>query len=327
MHALVPNLVLAAQDAGNVLEDELTSGEWIRAGLIFAGAIVAAAIVSRVTRYLIERWVGPGFAALLTGRLIAYVVVLLGMFYALTTLGVQVGPLLGALGLGGLVLALALQKVVEDFVAAIILQTRRPFTVGETVIIADRTGTVIDIDSRTTVLRDLDGRIVRIPNSRVVEHDIINLTREPVRRSSLVVGVAYDTNLREAFSALTEALGRTPRVLSEPPPMVALGSFGSSSIDFVVYYWHASDVPSELAARHDLILAVHQALASQGITIAFPQVVVWEGSEAHAATYELPEPEIRVEHPAVDEPVGREDRAPRRRPAQWLLPRRSSSDG
>ena len=202
---------------------------------------------------------------------------IVGLSYALTVLGVRVAPLLGALGLGGLVLALALQPVVGNFVSSVILQTRRPYTVGDTVELEGCIGVVEDIDSRTTQIRSLDGTHVRIPNGNVVGATIVNLTRQPVRRSSLAVGVAYDTDLQQATDVIYDALARVPRVLTEPEPSVNLDGFGDSSIGFSVLYWHASDVPSELAARHDLVVAIHQAFAASSITIAFPQVVVWSG--------------------------------------------------
>jgi small-conductance mechanosensitive channel len=182
--------------------------------------------------------------------------------------------------LGGLVLALALQKVVENFAGSIILQARRPFTIGDTVRLGDHLGVVADIDSRTTVVRGLDGTHIRIPNSEVLLSPIINLTREADRRSELVVGVAYDTDLDRATDVLRQAVGRVTRIRSAPAPHVLLRQFASSSIEFTIYYWHASDVPSELATRHDLMLAIHHAFANTGITIAFPQVVVWPGHDA-----------------------------------------------
>ena len=88
-----------------------------------------------------------------------------------------------------------------------------------------------------------------------------------------------------------------------------LRRFASSSIEFDAYYWHASDVPAELAARHDVMLAIHQAFADEGITIAFPQVVVWQGTNTDDSPYG-PAPvggEVFTEHAAVT--AGREPTA------------------
>ena len=246
---------------------------------------------------------------------------LIGLSYALTVLGVRVGPLLGALGLGGLVLALALQGVVGNFVSSVILQTRRPYTVGDTVLLDGHIGLVEDIDSRTTQIRGLDGTHIRIPNANVAGATIVNLTRNPVRRSSLAVGVAYETDLQQATEAIYAALKRVPRVLPDPAPTVNLDDFGNSSIGFNVLYWHASDVPTELAARHDLVLAIHREFAAESITIAFPQVVVWSGRDRPDRLYSGSVDEVRAPYPGLDQPESEQER----RGPQWRLGGRRTS--
>ena len=263
--------------------------------------------VSRIARSLLGKALGSGFAAILTARVIGYLLFLIGLVYTLNALGVQVGPLLGALGLGGLVLALALQKFVENFVGALILQTRRPFTVGDTVELDGRIGVVTDVDSRTVVMRGLDGSMIRVPNGSVLATSIVTLTREPFRRSELAVGVAYDTNLEEATRVLTDAAERVRPAPDAPAPAVVLREFGASSIDYTIFFWHASDVPSEYRARHDLMLAVHHALADAGITIAFPQLVVWPSHDADDNPYTTaPVPSVAggAPHPSASGPAG-----------------------
>ena len=314
--------VLAQSDSESLLNAPLTGADWIKAGIVLVGTLVLAVAVSRILRRVVSRGIGSGFAAILTSRFISYAVFLIGLSYALTVLGVRVGPLLGALGLGGLVLALALQGVVGNFVSSLILQTRRPYTVGDTVVLDGHVGVVEDIDSRTTQVRGLDGTHIRIPNANVVGATIVNLTRNPLRRSSLAVGVAYDTDLQQATDVLYEALARVPRVLADPEPAVNLDGFGDSSIGFNVLYWHASEVSSELAARHDLVLAIHQAFAAESITIAFPQVVVWSGQQRQSPLYGGEVGDVRAPYPGVDQPeIESERRVP-----QWRLPGRRRPD-
>ena len=282
MKILRPSLV--EKQAGEALRDgSLTGSDWIEAAAILSASLVLAVVISRVLRRVISHGIGDGFASIVMARLASYVVFLIGLFYGLTTLGIRVGPLLGALGFGGLVVALALQGVVENFVSSIILQARRPFTIGDTVELDGRIGVVADIDSRTTLLQALDGSQVRIPNSNVASETIVNLTREPARRSTLSVGVAYDTDLQSAQDVLLEAVGRVPRIRSEPHPMIIVTGFDESSIGMDILYWHASDIPTELATRSDLAVAVHQALHAHGITISFPQLVVWSGTDSSSA--------------------------------------------
>lgn len=318
---LVGQVDPAPVDFGELVEESLTSTDWVRAGVIVVVAVIVAMIANRVARSIGERTIGPGFASLLIARALGYLVVLVGIIYALGGLGVRIGPLLGALGLGGLVLALALQGVVENFFGALILQSRRPFTIGDTVDLGDHVGVVKDIDSRAVVMRSLDGAWIRIPNSKVLKDPIVTLTTETFRRSRLTVGVAYDTDLAHATVVIDAALDRVARICDDPPPLAVLRQFGSSSIDFDVYYWHGSDVPSELAARHDVMLAIHQGFAAEDITIAFPQMVVWSGLDADGALYdEPPGHEVYTEHAAI--PGGRE-RSTSSTSGGWLRWRRS----
>lgn len=292
---------LLAQDEP-IVESGLTESDWLQAGAIVLGSIVIAVIAGKVIRSVLGRALGSGFAAIITARVVAYTLFVVGLVYALTTLGVRVGPLLGALGLTGLVLALALQTVAENFVGGIILQTRRPFTVGDTVDLDGHVGVVTDVDSRTVVMRGLDGSMIRVPNAEVLSTPIVNLTRHPVRRSEITVGVAYDTDLDRATEVLTEAVARVDRIADSPDPWIVLREFGESSINFSVFFWHRSDVASELATTHDMVLAVHHALADAGITIAFPQMVVWPGHDAENNPYRNLPTTVRSERSTTPSP-------------------------
>jgi small-conductance mechanosensitive channel len=120
-----------------------------------------------------------------------------------------------------------------------------------------------------------------------------------------VVGLAYDTDLDRATEVLVEAVGRVPRISATPPAAVMLTEFGESTIDITIYYWHRSDVPSALATRHDLMIAVHHALADAGITIAFPQMVVWPSHDAADNPYgREPDPDVFTERPNAPLPPG-----------------------
>lgn len=300
-----------------LLDGQVVGTDWLQAGGILLGAIAVAIAANRIARSIVARSVGAGFGAIITARIIGYLIFLVGLVYALNTLGVRVGPLLGALGLSGLVLALALQKVVENFVGALILQTRRPFTVGDTVELDGHVGVVADVDARTVVMRGLDGSMIRVPNMQVLNSSIVNMTRDSARRSELTVGVAYDTNLEDATAVLTEAITRVPRIRTKPKAQVLLKEFGASSIDFRLFYWHTSDIPSGLAATHDLMLAVHQGLADAGITIAFPQMVVWSGHEVVEQPYDGELGQVFTGQPTEPAPTAPTSEASRRRFRPW----------
>lgn len=124
-------------------------------------------------------------------RLVRLLVVVAAALLALSVAGVPVGAALAGLGIAGLAIAFALQSILENFVAGIILILRKPFTHGEQIVIGEHEGTVDDIDLRVTRLVDYDGEQIIIPNGEVFSSTILNLIRRGKRRTRVVVGIDY----------------------------------------------------------------------------------------------------------------------------------------
>lgn len=254
----------------------LTAEDWIRAALIVVGAI----LVSRILQALVTRVVtgdeGVSVAARLVGRAVGAGVVVGGLVYALNALEVRVGPLLGALGIGGLALAFAAQSILENLFSSILIQVRRPFRIGEQVALGDGLeGVVEDINFRVVIIRTFDGERVFVPASAVIQNPITNVTVRGPWRTSLAVGVAYGTDLRTAQRTVLEATRAVAGVLAAPPPEVWFEAFGESSLDLAVRFWHTPEMATRWRVRSDVGMAVTEALEAAGITIPFPQRTLW----------------------------------------------------
>jgi len=260
----------AASDSG------ITSWDWVVAAVIVVGAV----IVARVLQVLVVRFLRHGqksatFSEVLVGRFVAAIVSLIGLVYALSVLGVQIGPLLGALGIGGVAVALALQPTLQNLFAGVVLEAQRPFRRGEEIETNGLTGIVVDITSRATVIVTLDGQRVYLPNTEVLENPILNRVREHRRRSTLTVGVAYGTALERASSVLATAIADVPEVLEDPEPQIYAKAFAASSIDFEIDIWHLADDTSRREAVDAAVKAIDRTLAENNIAIPFPQRTVW----------------------------------------------------
>lgn len=258
----------------DVVTREITAGEWLFAAVVVVVAVLAAVLVRRLTVRAISRRDASEGAALLAGRFLGYTVVVAGVVYALAGLDVRIAPLLGALGIGGIALALALQEILSNLVAGVLLQVRRPFHRGDQIRTGEHEGTVLDVDLRVVTLRAFDGTTVLVPNSQVLSGAIVNTTRRPTRRTTLEVGVAYDTDLRAARQVVLDALAGVESVLAAPAPEVWVERFGESSIDLAVRFWHHSAVASMWEARSEAAVALKSALDEAGVEIPFPQRVV-----------------------------------------------------
>lgn len=254
-----------------------TTGEWIRFGAVAGGGIVLAVLATRVVGGVLERAGSGRIVARLGGRAVSFLLVVVAAVYALAAIKVQIGPLLGALGVGGIALAFALQQILANFVAGVLLQVRRPFRIGDMVRTGDYEGVVEDVNLRVTELTTYDGLTVFIPNATVLDSPITNITRTPLRRITLGVGVAYDTRLERAREVLLAAIRGVPEVEAEPAPGVWVTGFGDSSIDLALLFWYDTGRAGLWATRDAVARAVKLALDDEGIAIPFPQRTLWFG--------------------------------------------------
>ncbi len=259
-----------------------------------AGVVVVSVVLAVVVRVVLVRVIDRGDAdrhtGLLVGRFLSVVVVVVGAIYALDLAGVRVGPLLGALGIGGIALAFAAQDILRNFVAGILLQVRRPFRLGEEIGSGDYEGVVQDINLRTVVLVTYDGLTVYLPNADVLSEPIVNYTRTPLNRTEITVGVAYDTDLERAREAMLAACRVADGVVRDPGPQAWVTTFGESSVDVVVRYWHAADIASRWRVRNAVAIAVKRELDDQGMTIPFPQRTLWFGPGGTRLQIAKPDP-------------------------------------
>ncbi len=255
-------------------EDGITSEDWIAAGITIVAFIIVAIILGRVLERLIRRADTEGQIAAFVGRMVRNLVMIVGLVYALSVLGVSIGPLLGALGIAGIAIAFALTAILENVFASVVLKTRRPIRIGDQITVHEHSGILEEIDFRTVVLRNFDGEKVVLPSAMVNNDVMVNHTDRPARRTVLSVGVAYGTDLRHAQDVILRATASVEDVLSQPAPQAWVTAFGDSSIDFDVRYWHPSDIVTMFRARSAVAMAIKESFDAEGIEIPFPQRVV-----------------------------------------------------
>ncbi|MFT5224142.1 MAG: small conductance mechanosensitive channel, partial [Glaciecola sp.] len=127
----------------------------------------------------------------LTHQLLRTALLFVLLLISMSVAGVEVGAALATLGLAGLALAFALQNILENFIAGILILIRRPFKIGDLVIAHDYEGTVNDINLRVTRLHTVDGEVHLVPNAHVFSNPITNLSERGARRTAVTVGVDY----------------------------------------------------------------------------------------------------------------------------------------
>ena len=217
------------------------------------------------------------------------VVYIVGLLVLLAALGIQITPILTALGVGGLAVALALQDTLSNLFAGIHLLADKPIRVGDYVKLADTVeGHVEDIGWRSTRVRTLQSVLVTVPNKRVAESIITNYDLpEPRLVLAIRVGVDYaadpDVVERLLVEEATRAIGDVPGLLAEPAPSARLiPGFGEFSLDFTLFC-PVQSFSDQLLVQHELRKRILRRFAAEEIAIPVRvSEVRWAGRDRGA---------------------------------------------
>jgi MscS family membrane protein len=202
------------------------------------------------------------------------VIILAFAFLALLqNLGFDATGLIAGLGIGGLALALAAQKTVENLFGGVSVVTDQPVRVGEFCRFGDRVGTVEEIGLRSTKVRTLDRTVVAVPNAEFASMQIENFARRDKIRFTTVLGLRYETKpdqLRWVLAEIRKLLLSHPRVDPEPG-RVRFVSYGDYSLNVEIFsFVKTTDINDYLAVQEDLLLRIMDIVAESGTGFAFP---------------------------------------------------------
>jgi MscS family membrane protein len=210
----------------------------------------------------------------------------LGLVAVLTELGFQVTSLLAGLGIGGLAVALAAQKTVENLIGSLAIGVDQPFRVGDFVAVDGVTGTVEVVGMRSTRLRTLDRTLVTIPNGKLADLKVESFAARDRFRVNVVLALVYSTSaaqLRQVLAEIGAALQAHP-ALGPEAPVVRFSELADTCLRVEVMAWLQAESFEEFAAmRGELYLRLMEIVERAGTAFAFPTQTV------HVAS--LPRPE------------------------------------
>lgn len=238
--------------------------------IIIVGMIVARVISNALNKVMRARHIDATVADFLSA-LVRYGIIAFTLIAALGRVGVQTASVIAVLGAAGLAIGLALQGSLANLAAGVLLVTFRPFRTGEFIDIGVM-GTVQNVQIFSTTLKTADGKIVVVPNGKIISGNIVNFSREPVRRNEFIIGVAYDADVDRVIQLLQEVVDAEPRVLKGMGVQIGLNELAASSVNFVVRCWsNAGDLQD---VYWDLMKNFKRTLDANQIGIPFPQMDV-----------------------------------------------------
>ena len=263
---------------------ELYIGHALAVLAIIVGTAVAARVVGGFVRH---RMAVPGGALPSTSifvNLARIAVVLLGGLLVLNALNISVTPLLTALGVGGLAVALALQDTLGNLFAGLQIVASRQIRPGDYLLLeGGQEGTVVDIAWRTTTLRTQAGNLVIVPNSMLGKAIVTNY-RLPAEALSVLIefGVSYDADLehveRVAAEVALDVMHELQPSLADPAPAVRFKQFGESQITGVAIL-RVPDYGDQYPLRSAFIKRLSARFADEGIHFPYPARTVHVAQE------------------------------------------------
>ncbi len=237
--------------------------------------LLAAAVAATLTREYGDRLAGDLPMTSLVQNVVRLIIVVVGVLTILSGIGVSITPILTALGVGGLAVALALQDTLANLFAGVYITLAKQIRVGHYVKLdSGEEGYLVDIAWRSARIRMLPNNIVLVPNSKLAQAIITNYDLPEKEMAVLVnVGVDYGSDLKHVERVTCEVardtLRATPGGVDTFEPFIRYHTFGDSSITFTVIL-RAREFVDQFLIKHEFVKRLHERYAAEGITIPFP---------------------------------------------------------
>ena len=267
---------ILAEWSGVVLEFSTTQGPRLLFRTLLVILIIFVAIhLGRLVQRGVDKALRSGKVQLshLLRRMIVStvknIVIFLGILFALSQMGISLGPLLAGLGIAGFIVGFALQDTLSNFASGMMILMYRPFDVGDFVDAGGVTGRVDRMSLVNTTFKTLDNQVIVVPNNLIWQQVITNLTAQKTRRVDLTFGISYSDDIDKAKAILQDVVDNYGACLDEPEPNIRVGALGESSVDLICRPWVKTD--DYWDTYWNLTEIVKKRFDEEGISIPFPQ--------------------------------------------------------
>lgn len=227
----------------------------------------------------VRRYTSKKFSAqqgMIFSKIVLYLGIAIIAFTVLREMGFKLTTLLGAAGIITLAIGFASQTSVSNIISGFFLLAEKPFEVNDIISIGSNTGVVLSIDFLSVKLRTFDNKFIRIPNETIIKSDVTNITRFPIRRVDINVGVAYKEDISRVRGILLDIALKNPLCLNEPEPLVLFKGFGNSSLDLLLLVWAVKT--DWLKLKNMITEEIKKRFDEEGIEIPFPHISLYSGS-------------------------------------------------
>ncbi|WP_426359085.1 mechanosensitive ion channel family protein [Pseudocolwellia sp. HL-MZ19] len=247
-----------------------------RATILLLVGYVVAKLISRFSLQFLKKVFTPS-----TSRTVQkgafYLIFVLFIFSALLEMGFNLSVLLGAASVLTVAVGFASQTSASNFISGIFLMAERSFVIGDVIRVGSTTGEVLSIDLLSVKIRTFDNLFVRLPNESLIKSEVTTLSKFPIRRADMKIGVAYKEDIALVKRVLEKVASNNPLCLEEPKPLYIFQGFEDSSLSLQFSVWAKRENFLEL--KNSMYEQIKNAFDKENIEIPFPHISLHAGTK------------------------------------------------
>jgi len=240
--------------------------------ILVLGFWISARLTKILKRVLVARNVDLTLIGFLTSAL-KFILYLFVIIAAVSRIGIETTSFIAALGAAGLAIGLALQGSLSNVAAGVMLIIFRQIKVGQFIESGGVSGTIEKVGIFNTTLATVDNKVIYIPNSKLINDNIINYSEKDTRRIDMIFSISYEDDIDHAKNIILQLINSEPEVLKEPAPVVAVGELADSSVNILVRPWVKTG--SYFETKFRLTEQIKKKFDEENISIPYPQSDVY----------------------------------------------------
>ncbi|MCK4923347.1 MAG: mechanosensitive ion channel family protein [Spirochaetes bacterium] len=247
--------------------------------LKIAAIIVIGLLFLRLILFYVKRTMKKRFSQqsiMIVRKLLSYTALFIILILILKQLNVKLAAILGAAGIAGIAIGFASQTSLSNIISGVFLISEKAFTVGDIIKVDGISGIILSVDLLSVKIRTFDNQYVRIPNEKLINTEVVNVTKFPIRRLDINLTIAYKEDLSRVRELLLEITEKNPHCLDNPEPLFVIKEFGDHGVELLLGVWFFKT--DYLVTKNTMMQEIKEHFDREGIEIPFPHLSLYAGS-------------------------------------------------
>lgn len=260
------------------IEKIITPGNMIVV-LKIAAIIIIGLLFLRLILFYVKRTMKKRFSQqsiMIVRKLLSYTALFIILILILKQLNVKLAAILGAAGIAGIAIGFASQTSLSNIISGVFLISEKAFTVGDIIKVDGISGIILSVDLLSVKIRTFDNQYVRIPNEKLINNEVVNVTKFPIRRLDINLTIAYKEDLSRVRELLLEITEKNPHCLDNPEPLFVIKEFGDHGVELLLGVWFFKT--DYLVTKNTMMQEIKEHFDREGIEIPFPHLSLYAGS-------------------------------------------------